>query len=395
MNRFHGLDACRAAAMMLGLFFHGAISFMRMAGPWAIQDRSAHPAVDVFVWICHTFRMPVFFLLAGFFARLVYEKIGTAGFVRHRAKRLVLPFIVGLPPMFVLIYLLWRWGWSMSAPRPMEVLGMETPSLDLDKIRPSPGHLWFLYYLIMLQAVAVVVVVAERRVRLDGAKRAVDAVVRALVKTRLVAVVMAIPTAATLWFMKTPAADTPVFFAPEPRILAYYAVFMGFGWMLHRRTDLIEEFGRRLWVPAALALAAIVPLGRMMERVMVQGMPATPAERAGMVYLGALFGWSLVLLFLGTFVRWGSRPRPWVAYLSDASYWCYLVHLPLVVALQILVATLAWPGPVKYAMVMAVTIAVCLGTYRLFVRYTAIGATLNGPREKPAPALGGTAGLNP
>jgi peptidoglycan/LPS O-acetylase OafA/YrhL len=93
-----------------------------------------------------------------------------------------------------------------------------------------------------------------------------------------------------------------------------------------------------------------------------------------------------VLLFLGAFVKWGATPRPWVSYLSDASYWCYLIHLPVVVALQILVAPLEWPGLLKYVLLMSATIAICLGTYQAFVRYTFIGATLNGPREKPGPA---------
>jgi glucan biosynthesis protein C len=287
-----------------------------------------------------------------------------------------------LLPLMPTIYLLWRWGWASSGPRPMEVLGMETPSLELDKIRLSPGHLWFLYYLMMLFVLFGGLVAAGRRIGLEGFKQAVDVAVRCLVKTRLVAVAMALPTALTLYFMKTPAADTPVYFPPEPRILAYYAVFMGFGWLLHRQTELVEELGRHLWVPLLLAAAVLLPLGRRIERV-VQGVPASPVERLATATLGALFGWSLVLLFLGAFVRWASRPRPWVAYLSDAAYWCYLVHLPVVVALQILVAGLAWPGPLKYALLMAVTIAFCLGTYQAFVRYTVIGATLNGPRERP------------
>ena len=99
MGRFHGLDACRAAAMMLGLFFHGAVSFVSTPIGWAIRDRSAHFGVDVFIWVCHTFRMPVFFLLAGFFSRLLVEKLGPAAFVRHRAKRLLVPFVVTVIPL--------------------------------------------------------------------------------------------------------------------------------------------------------------------------------------------------------------------------------------------------------------------------------------------------------
>jgi hypothetical protein len=50
------------------------------------------------------------------------------------------------------------------------------------------------------------------------------------------------------------------------------------------------------------------------------------------------------------------------------------------------VARWTLPGPPKYALVMGATLAICLGSYRLFVRYTGIGRLLNGPRERPSPA---------
>jgi len=370
--------------MMLGLFFHGSISFMEMAGPWAIQDRSTHRAVDAFVWVCHTFRMPVFFLLAGFFGRLLYEKLGAAGFFRQRAKRLLVPFVVTLVPLMPTLFLLWRWGWAKSGSRSKVVPGMETPSLELETITPSPGHLWFLYYLMIILILVVALVALGRRLRLDALKRGADAALRALIRTRLLAVAMAVPTAATLLLMEFPSADTPVSFIPQLRVVAYYAVFVGFGWLLHRQSGLVDELGRRLWVPLLLVAAVVLPLGRLLERLVQGGTSMSLPERVGMDYLGALFGWSLVLLFLGVFVKWGSTPRPWVAWLSDASYWCYLIHLPVVITLQILVADLAWPGPLKYALLMAATLAVCLGSYQAFVRYTVLGAALNGPREKPA-----------
>jgi hypothetical protein len=46
------------------------------------------------------------------------------------------------------------------------------------------------------------------------------------------------------------------------------------------------------------------------------------------------------------------------------------------------VADLPWPGLLKYAIVMTGTIGACLGSYQAFVRYTFIGAALNGPRKR-------------
>jgi glucan biosynthesis protein C len=373
MGRFHGLDACRAAAMMLGLFFHGAISFLSASPPfgWAIRDRSTSIVVDVLVFVCHTFRMPVFFLLAGFFGRLVHEKLGTAEFLRHRARRLLLPFVAALVPLMASLFLLWKWG---DARQPQAV------PISLDTVPLSPGHLWFLYYLMMVLAALTALSRVGGKLPIGG----LDRLIRAAVRYRAVVFLLAIPTALTLYPMEFLSGDTPISFVPQPRILAYYIVFAGFGWLLQRQDRLIEEFGKGLWMPLLVALATFVPLGMVVERVVTKTPFDPPIARWGALYLGALFGWSLVILFLGVFVKWGAQPRAWVSYLSDASYWCYLVHLPIVVAMQILVADLAWPGLLKYAIVMTVTVAACLGSYHAFVRYSFIGAVLNGPRLRPA-----------
>lgn len=373
--------------MLLGLFFHGAISFMSTPIGWAIQDRSTHRGVDAFVWICHTFRMPVFFLLAGFFGRLLYLKLGPAEFFRHRAKRLLIPFVVTLVPLLPCLFLLWKWGAAKAGPQASHPLGIPVPSLELTEINPSPGHLWFLYYLMIILLGFGLALMLARRLPLEELCRALDRLLRVLVRFRIAALVMAIPTALTLYFMKSLEVETPVTFVPQPRILAFYSVFFGFGWLLHRQKELVSEFGKKLWVPAMLGAAILVPLGMLVEKAVESGGATLPFwNRVGALYLSGLFGWSLVLLFIGAFIRWGEQPRPWVAYLSDASYWCYLVHLPVVVAFQILVSDLPLPGLLKYAMVMTGTIGVCLASYHTLARYTFIGATLNGKRERPVAA---------
>jgi hypothetical protein len=54
----------------------------------------------------------------------------------------------------------------------------------------------------------------------------------------------------------------------------------------------------------------------------------------------ALMMGSLVALSLGLFKRFFDKPSKTVHYLSDASYWPYLVHLPIVIWLQIAFAEL-------------------------------------------------------
>ena len=89
----------------------------------------------------------------------------------------------------------------------------------------------------------------------------------------------------------------------------------------------------------------------------------------------------LVFGVLGLFVRYADTPRPVIRYLSDASYWMYLVHVAPVIWLNGLLATSTAPAVVKFAIVLAGTTLISLLTYRYFVRSTIIGELLNGRRS--------------
>ena len=68
--------------------------------------------------------------------------------------------------------------------------------------------------------------------------------------------------------------------------------------------------------------------------------------------------------------------------LADWAYWLYLWHLPLILVLQRWMAS--WPFNVhgKFALMCVVTTGVLLLLYQAFVRYTWVGAMLNGPRVR-------------
>jgi glucan biosynthesis protein C len=372
--RHPSLDAARAAAMLLGVFFHGAISFMATPLGWAVQDRSTHVGVDAFTWICHAFRMPVFFLLSGFFSRLIVEKRGVDAFFRQRLKRLALPFLLFWPPLGAALLFLWRWGRSLPGQPAMRGLALDVPT---DRVVLSPAHLWFLYYLLMLAVVAAVLARWRAPAWIDRLRFATPVAV-----------------AGVLTAMPSLEISTPVTFLPKWPVLAFYGLFFFQGWLLHRQPERIPGYGRLLWLRGLAAvglLAALAPLAERVRRAQADGDWAHRAQALGELHvLGALllaaFSWVMVGLFLGLFVRFMRRERPWVAWLSDAAYWVYLAHLPVCVLLQVWLAPRDWPGAFKYALVCAGTLAFCLGSYALAVRRTWIGRLLNGPRPAASAA---------
>ncbi|MHC4606447.1 MAG: acyltransferase family protein, partial [Planctomycetota bacterium] len=92
--RRHDLDALRGFAMLLGIALHAGLSFVEF--PWVVQDSRQHALFGVFFLAVHAFRMPLFFLLSGFFTAMLWRNRGMSRLIRHRWRRIVLPLLLGL-----------------------------------------------------------------------------------------------------------------------------------------------------------------------------------------------------------------------------------------------------------------------------------------------------------
>ena len=114
----------------------------------------------------------------------------------------------------------------------------------------------------------------------------------------------------------------------------------------------------------------------------------------------ALAVWSWSLAFVGLALRYLAGYSAVRRYLADSSYWLYLIHMPIVLALQIVLSQLAWPWWLKFPLMLGVAFPIMLISYHYLVRSTFIGGVLNGrryPRTLPTSVaarsapLGGTA----
>jgi ABC-type multidrug transport system ATPase subunit/peptidoglycan/LPS O-acetylase OafA/YrhL len=385
-DRLHALDAVRAAALLLGVVFHAGFSFIpgMITGLWAFADTSPSTSISVLLFVSHIFRMTLFFFLAGFFARLLFHRRGARGFWADRAKRILVPMLVGWVVLFPAIAAVWVWGISKAyagSPPPLP-----------ENLPPPPAaafpmtHLWFLYYLLVLYALTLAIRAIV--VRFDSAARircVVDAMVGGLVRSGAPAVLLALPLAVSLylradwisWF-GVPTPDRSVI--PEWASLIGFGTALGFGWLVHRQVDLLQVWARQ-W-PAHFGVAAVTTVACL---GMVGLTPTLSPVAPGLTRLAyascyTVAVWSWVFAITGSAVRFLSGERPLVRYVADSSYWIYLAHLPVVAALQVLVGDLPWHWTVKFPLILAVSFTLLFASYHLLVRSTAIGAVLNGRR---------------
>ena len=157
-SRLHYLDAVRAFALLLGVVFHASLSFTPVYMGWAVMDISTSPVVTAFMFVSHSFRMELFFLIAGFFARMTFHRSGYRVFIRSRLVRIGVPFVTA---WFILRPLIIS-GWIMGAEslqgdvNIIEGLKGSLYSLaQLPKDIFTGTHLWFLYYLLLITALVL------------------------------------------------------------------------------------------------------------------------------------------------------------------------------------------------------------------------------------------------
>src|SRR5690606_9701583 len=138
---------------ILGIIFHACISFMPIFIGWAVMDISTSSIVPLFMLISHSFRLALFFLIAGFFSHMKFHGEGVQTFLKSRGMRIAIPFIIGwflLRPMLVSAWVMGAESMRGEA-NITNALKTGFASLgDLPKDLFVGTHLWFLYYLLLI-----------------------------------------------------------------------------------------------------------------------------------------------------------------------------------------------------------------------------------------------------
>jgi peptidoglycan/LPS O-acetylase OafA/YrhL len=197
------------------------------------------------------------------------------------------------------------------------------------------------------------------------------------------------------WFMGDGGA-TPIFGPdtstgplPIPHVFAYYAIFFGFGTLDFKLDDGSARICRHRWLPLAIGLLVILPLG-----LALLGGWSGPASftisplsrRVLSVFVQAAYPWFITFGLMGLFRRYCPAENATMRYLSDSAYWLYLAHLPLIIAAQIAVKDWPIPALAKFLLIVTIVTSFLLWTYQTLVRHTWLGRFLNGPRATPARA---------
>ncbi|MYC67426.1 MAG: acyltransferase family protein [Acidobacteriia bacterium] len=382
-SRFHSLDALRAVLMMLGVVRHAAMSYVpTVYEGWPYRDAQPDLVARWVIVFIRAFQVPVFFAIAGFFAAYLVEARGVRAFLQHRWSRIGVPLVVAWPVIAVAIFFVARFVSPFSAVPSTISYGLAAENMPL-AIDFLFVHLWFLYDLMILSVVASVLRMLTVRIPEGVRAHALDLFTR--LAHRGGVLVLALAAGLPLYRMQSWDIDYYGGPFPAPRLVALYGLFFAFGWMLFRRRETLEGFKRPAWLHLAAGVACFLVHRYFVDSGCQPGPDRICTGTAEGHHLGAIVFLALAMSFLayslfGLFLRYADNPSPRWRYMADASFWMYLVHMPVVMLLPVLLADVQLPGIVKLAMVVVASVGLMLLSYRYFVRSTAIGMQLNGRR---------------
>ena len=382
MERIYYMDNVRALAMLMGVFFHAAIPY----GPlihdvWFMSDQQNSWLMDFPAWLSHLFRMPVFFIVAGFFAQLLVLKRGVSGFLKNRATRILVPFIIFWPVIGMAMLLLLGFALeTVDAKSPMlQFIADNVDNPEAEPVLLSTMHLWFLYHLVWFCVLAALFV----RVKSSVITRCMDRIFSNPWHFIYLPFLL-IPGL----FVNSVPLPAPERIYPQLWSFGYFGLFFLFGWHLFNRRNFFDVitpywkhmmgFGFLLYIGIFLMIPDI-----SLPDVLV---PAAGYDfsitHIGLVVMEAYSTVYLTIAILVAGKKYLDTRHAGLRYISDASYWIYIIHLPVLFLIQINLMDVAISIWFKFLISSCLTCIVGVVSYEFMVRYTPLGTLLNGKKKR-------------
>ena len=353
--------------VLLGVIVHAAI----VMPAFAEVPSSDQGVLNAVYAVIHQFRMPAFFLISGLFSAQILKTEGARAYLVSRFKRIV---SVMATAALIIAPLLYQSGctWcSTDAPQ--------------DYLHTGWIYLWFLYYLAIISHLALLASLVASRLPKSFTSKVAKFVDSASFRPHVLLLMGLLMASIPGVIDASGQVRIDMGFVPNLSLIVYFSVWFSIGWLMYRSVDrLLSDLTRFAWVNLVLGLALSATSWAAFNIW-------HSTWQAGIQVLAVAF---VTFAVLGLFMKYLNTENPTITYVSNASYWVYLFHAP------ILFAIIAWLGGTGLniylvaLIAIVVTLAITLASYHWLVRSTIIGRYLSGrrrPRRQQALAGNGAA----
>jgi glucans biosynthesis protein C len=380
-GRLYYMDAARGTMMLLGVFFHAALFYSPENHQWVVQGNDTRASFYYLHELIFSFRMPVFFMISGYFCPLVLEKFGANDFLANKARR------IGVPLISAAVLINTAQSYLLHVQRHGHLpIGDYLGSAAYWETWTNGEWVWHLWFLVNLLVYFLVAYLFARLAGLGFADRVTTGLTgfRATRGLPQVGLILPLPLCnltidAAAYLLPWTQERVPLGIISLHTVLQYVPYFV-FGAICYYRESLFRRFTGLHWLSVliwACAFAAYVHL------------PDRPDELPMLVlrrYVAFVLAWlgaSIVLRLFQVLIKSSSR----LATVGvDASYTTYLFHHLLVLALGLGFMRLVWNPYLEYVLMVTITTVATLFIHYVLVarsRWLSMMFNGTGPRKPP------------
>jgi surface polysaccharide O-acyltransferase-like enzyme len=364
--RIVALDRARTFIVLLVLLHHSVINYTYFGS----GDAARWLGFDLIVLFNDSFFMACLFFISGLFVRDSLKRKGSAIFLRDRAWRLGLPFLLSVLVLMPIAYYPTFLRYHLPGTTDFNFLHFWWRTLT---VGPWPsGPAWFLWVLLALDAIAAAIWsiapgIVEVLGQLISAAR--NRPMTAFIVFQAVSIATYLPM--RLAFGDASWLEPGGFPLPiqTSRILLYAGYFLvgvGVG-AVNLRAGLLAKDGELVKrLPAWLALAlifygAIVGLVYVHHNWVADFASPPLLWRTGYGLAFAMFSAAMAFTVSAFFLRFAGRNWALLDALQPSAYGIYLLHYIFIIWLQYAIYDYSLPAGVKFAIVFAGTLSVSWG----------------------------------
>jgi glucan biosynthesis protein C len=365
MLRYYNLDFLRAFAMMMGLVMHAPLLFWQpdFAKVFGIENIApAEEWINIIGRYINNWRMPLFFLLSGFFSVLIIKRKGTSQFIRDRLIRVGLTCLV-----FSSLY------------------DIADGSFDF-----TTHHLWFLYELMIF------VFCFSFLYRVQTIKDLLDREI----STRILLIlflwlVATVPLANILnnWWHPLAWKPSTTYFDLKLGNMVYYFSYFLVGVIFYSNQHIFTKLKNSKTILAIGILAVLAFLLRVYSDYLTLGgiddlrnLAQMQFDPIMVICNSLLIGVNTILwclFFIGLtskFIVSGSAILRWFV---ELSYPIYIIHIIPIAMMSALFYRAGLSQPVIFVLTIIAGFIVCVILYYILIKFTPLNWLINGYSKSP------------
>ena len=362
--RYHNLDFLRAFAMTMGLVMHAPLLFWQpdFAKVFGIENIApAEEWINIIGRYINNWRMPLFFLLSGFFSILIIQRKGTSQFIRDRVIRVGLTCLV-----FSSLY-----------------------DIADGRFDFTTHHLWFLYELIIF--VFCFSFLYRVKTIKDLFDRKISTQIFLILFVWLVATV---PVANILnnWWHPLAWKPSTTYFDLKLGNLVYYFSYFLIGVIFYSNQHIFTKLkdGKTILIIGMLAVLAfllrvqsdylIVGDAHLKDLAQMQFDPVMVICNSLLIGVNTIL-WCLFFIGLTSkFITSGSAILRWFV---ELSYPIYIIHIIPIVMMSALFYRAGFSQPIVFVLTIIAGFIVCIILYYILIKFTPLNWLINGYSKSP------------